>query len=48
MTCECYKFDEKSIYTGTPIYFLERNDIIRYATDKETWEIFDSFDEDSQ
>lgn len=40
------KSDGKSVYTGTPIYFLAKNNEIRYATDKETWEIFDSFDED--
>lgn len=40
------KFDGKSVYTGTPIYFLEKNNMVRYATNDETWKIFDSFDDD--
>ena len=39
------EFDKESVYTGTPIYLLEKNNVIRYATDKVTWEIFDSFED---
>lgn len=40
------KFSDTRIYTGTPIYFLEKDNKVRYATENEKWEIFDSFDDE--
>lgn len=34
--------NKNSIYTGSPIYFLEDGEGVRYATQEETWEIFDT------
>lgn len=40
------KFRDKSVYTGTPTYFLEKNNEVRNASEDEKWEIFDSFDDE--